>query len=496
MKTNRKRQDTRPAGRANPATSGCENCAARTGRWAMTRRSFLATAAAAGMAAALAKTPMLAFASPSRAEIPKPAGGPRVRVVFVRPPEEPIVSWPGGNCDVPAQQALFTRTLREAAEKIGVQLDVRDEPLHKPEDVSAFLDRIKQSPPDGLIVAAMSLGLWAPVNEIVEKRGDVPTIIYSHASGFTDHLQCGRNTPKTFLAATTDVPWLATALRMFYTNWRLRNTRILMLTEAGRDVTLQPWGTQLRFIDKKRFEEVFKQVEESAEVRGIAKSYARNAKRIVEPSKKDILNAAKNYVACSRLMEAEKCHGISIACLGWVNPVCMSFSKLLDEGIPAVCEADQNAVIGELLAIHLLNRPGFIQDPSPNTVNNTFIVSHCTSPTRLEGLDKDKREDYWLRSYHTRTGCSMEVMWPIGKEVTILQANAGAPSMFVGTGRVRSNISQPPTGCCRTAVELEMDRVSDTRDVKGFHQLILLGNHAGTLQAYGRLFDIKVEPIA
>lgn len=475
----------------------CGCCSGHLTPGALGRRQFVKGMAMTAAGAALARLELFDLASSACGELSKPAGGPRVRVVYVRPQEEPIVSWPGGNCDVPAQQALFTRTLRAAADKLGVRLEVRDEPIKSEAEVAKLLAELKQSPPDGLIVGAMSLFLWKPVMEIVEKRGDIPTVIHSHVSGFTGHIAaCGRKTPKTFMAATQKVEWLATAVRMFHTNWRIKNTRILQLSGPGADVTLAPWGTLVHPIAKARFEEFLKQVETSEEVRAIADHYAKGAERILEPTKAEILTAAKNYIALRRLMEAEKCHGVTVACLGWKDPVCMAFSKLLDEGIPGVCECDHNAVVGELLAIHLLNRPGFIQDPSPNTVDNTFIGAHCTSPTRLEGYDSTERAAYWLRSYHTKTGCSMEVMWPVGKPVTVLQAMARTPLLLVGTGRVRSNIAQPPSGCCRTAVELEMDKTEDTRDVKGFHQLFLLGNHARTVAAYGRLFDIKVESIS
>jgi hypothetical protein len=342
----------------------------------------------------------------------------------------------------------------------------------------------------------MSLTIWPTVKEVIEKRGDIPTILYSHLSGFTGHLQLGRDLPKTYVAATPNVQWLATAVRMFAAQWRIKNSRILLITKAGEDIVLKPWGTTLRRMDKAQFQEEFKKVEESSEIRAIARAYARSAARIVEPTKQDILNAAKNYIVIRHLLEIEQCNGVCIDCLGWKNPVCMAYSKLLDEGVPATCEGDLNATVGELLSIYLLNRPGFIQDPSPNTVDNTFIGSHCTSPTRLDGYDNKQRADFWLRSYHTRTGCSMQVLWPTGRLVTVLQTSSSAPSMLVGTGHVRSNIPQPPSGCCRTAVEIEMDNVVDTRNVKGFHQLFLLGNHERTLQAYGRLFDIKVEQIA
>ncbi|MCY3024140.1 MAG: hypothetical protein NTW87_34625 [Planctomycetota bacterium] len=471
--------------------STCGSC--KASGCSMSRRGFLAAGGAAAMAAELG---LLDFAPSLCAGESEPAGKPVVRVVFVRPDKEPIVSWPGGNCDVPAQQALFTKTLQDAAKALDVQLEVRAEPLYKNEDVAAFLEQLKKTPPDGLIVCAQSLFLWQPVNDIVQKRGDIPTIVYSHVTGFTSNLQCARTTPKTYMGATHEVEWLAFALRMLRTLWRLKTTRILMVTNAGPDVTLKPWGTVLHPINRPRFEEEYKKVEESSEIRAIADLYTQHAEKVVEPTRQEIVNAAKNYVVCHRLMQAEKCQGISIACLGWTDPVCLAFSRLLDKGIVGGCEGDANPIIGELLTMSLFNRAGFIQDPSPNTVNNTLIGAHCTSPLKLEGFDNPYRAPYMLRSYHTRTGCSPQVLWPVGKEVTVLHADANSPQIWVGTGRVRSNIPQPPTGCCRTSVEIELNGVADTRDVKGFHQLFILGNLERMFKAYAQLADIKVHPIA
>ncbi len=55
------------------------------------------------------------------------------------------MSWPGGNCDVDAQQALFTKTLEEAAKQLGVRLDLRAKPISKQEEVGAYLNQIKKS---------------------------------------------------------------------------------------------------------------------------------------------------------------------------------------------------------------------------------------------------------------------------------------------------------------------------------------------------------------
>jgi len=42
----------------------------------------------------------------------------------------------------------------------------------------------------------------------------------------------------------------------------------------------------------------------------------------------------------------------------------------------------------------------------------------------------------------------------------------------------------------------ELDGVADTRDVKGFHQLFILGNQGRLFKAYGQLAGIRVDPIA
>jgi hypothetical protein len=67
--------------------------------------------------------------------------------------------------------------------------------------------------------------------------------------------------------------------------------------------------------------------------------------------------------------------------------------------------------------------------------------------------------------------------------------------MMIGTGRVVSNIAQPPSGCCRTAVEVTVDGCPDTRDVKGFHQLFILGNLELPFRQFSKLAGIQASGI-
>ncbi len=472
----------------------------------LNRRSFLTTV---GSLAVATRMGLFDFASSLLAAEAKPERLPVVWTVFIRPKtsdpevrgERPVISWPGYQYDIKAGQALHTKILKDAAKQLGVKLEVRAEPLDNVHAIDAYVEQVSKKPPDGLFVIAMELFRWNLINHLVQKRGDVPTIVYSPmGSSFTQHLKVARSTPKTFVGATQDIHWPVFGLRMLNTIWRMKNTRIcICVGDKTLDKKLNVVGTTLHYIPSKRFPEEFKKVQASDEARALADYYTKNAEKIIEPKKEEILDAAKNYIVCRRLMAAENCQGFSMDCLGpiergVIQPPCMAFSHLLDEGVVAACEADWNAAISMQLTHYLFDRPGFMQDPAPNTINNSLMGAHCMSATKLDGFDKPTTAPFILRSYHTRTGVALQVLWRIGQKVTIMKFQ-GPESIILGTGRVVANIPQPPAGCCRTAVEIKLDGVPDSCDTKGFHQLFIYGNLELPFKAYCKLAGIKVVHI-
>ena len=471
----------------------------------MSRRGFLA---AAGAMAAAAQTSLLDFTSSLFAAEPKSTKKPRVRAVFIRPNIDKYwMGWPGASYDIKARQKQYTRILTGAAKKLSINLQVTKEPLHTDNLVSALLKDVKENPPDGLMVISMCLhhtgfSSWSKTNNIAKNRGDIPTIVFSPmGTSFTGDLQGTRNIPGVYVAATQDLDWLALGLKMFSTIHQMKNTRLCIIAgNKTQDRKLDVIGTTLHYIPRKRFPEEFKKAETTDEVRNIAKYYTKEAKKIVEPNKQDILNSAKNYVVARRIMAAENCQGISMDCLGLIGsrlipcPPCMAWLKLNDEGSVGCCEADWNAAISLRLTSLLCDRPGFMQDPAPNTVNNTLMGAHCSCPTKLNGFDKPP-EPFILRNHsESELGVSPQVLWRIGQKVTVMEFN-GPGQIILGTGRVLRNIDTPPAGGCRTSVEIEMDDMDDTRDTKGFHQLFIYGDLELPFKAYCHLAGIKVVHI-
>jgi hypothetical protein len=467
----------------------------------LSRRGFLASAGAWGVAA---KIGLFDFATSLFAAEAPSAKKPVVLAAFIRPNVDGYwMGWPGAAYDIKARQADYTKTLTEAANKFGIQLEVKSEPLDTDAAVGGFLDQLKAQPPDGLMLVSMSLNQsWPHLDNIAKSRGKIPMIVFSPmGTSFTGHLQGTRNIDGVYVAATQDVDWLTFGMRMFKTISEMRNSRLCIVAgDKVEDRKLDVIGTTLHYIPRNRFPEEFRKVDETDQVRAIADFYTKSARKIVEPKKEDILNAAKNYVVAKRIMEAENCQGISVDCLPLVEsrlipcPPCIAWLRLNDEGSVGACEADWNSAISMRLTSLLFERPGFMQDPAPNTVNNTLMGAHCSCPTKLDGFDKPA-EPFILRSHsESNTGVAPQVLWRIGQKVTIMKFE-GPGTIILGTGKVLRNIETPPSGGCRTSVELELDNMADSRDTKGFHQLFIYGNLEPGFKAYCQLAGIKVVHI-
>ena len=441
------------------------------------------------------------FADDTANDMPKA----NVHVVVIRPMEHKAnITWPGGQVDIEAMQNTFTKTLNDAAGELDVQLDVRPKPMATPEDMNAYLKEIKDNPPDGIMVLAMELKMWRNViDPLVKNRGEIPTIVYSNMSSFTGHQQTMRELPKTILAATHDVDWLKTGLRMFHTMIRMKHTRIALVHDRYKDKTptsVWQWGPDFHYFPERRWVEVINELDDSKEMRAMADYYVKHADKVVEPSPEDVLGSAKVYVALRKIMQLQKCQGITCNCLPFAtrtgDTACLPYSRMQDEGIVGCCEADLGGATIMLLSHLLLERPAFIQDPSPNTVNNTLIASHCTFGRKIKGFRDPYEAPYLLRDYHTRSGVAVQVIWPVDSPVTVIE-QAG-DSMLIGTGSVVSNIPDPPSkqwGGCRTSIEIKMDDPKDTRDIKGFHQMVVHGNHQRLLTQYAKLVGVNVASI-
>ncbi len=485
----------------------CHHCLGH-GISGLSRREFFAATAIAGSAGGF----LLRAASAAEAAADFSAGAeapqawPEVRVAYLRPKPKFWLGWPGTAWENKAYPEFMSKS-RTLIEKFGKEGRVRPvfepEPLYDDAAVDAFIKNIQDTKPQGVLVIPLHMHEWGRVAKIA--KAGIPTVVYAPLGVcFTGHILPICRQPGVQVISTADFEMnpLRFSFKMIRTHHEIRRMRIAVVAGKERkDELLEPFGLQIRRLPRDLFADTFNQISDAAqEVVSIVEEYQKTAAKIVEPARQDLLNAAKTYVTAARILKEHDCHGISMDCLGAVmdrnipSPPCLAWSKFLDVGVPAICEADIRAVMSHTLCCKLLDKPGFMQDPVPETVNNTLIGAHCVCPTRLNGYDQP-RETFMLRSHsESDIGVSVQVIWKPGQEVTVMQM-MGPDSMILAKGKVLRNFETPPAGGCRTSVELALDGPADIRDAKGFHQLFIYGDHVNDFKAYAQMYGLKVEHV-
>ena len=239
--------------------------------------------------------------------------------------------------------------------------------------------------------------------------------------------------------------------------------------------------------------------------------YVRGATGVSGPTPDDVTNGLKSYLVARNILEREEGDGITMDCLGAlgrteVSLPCIAWSRMLDSGIPAACEADLGACLTHALVQLLFDRPGFQQDPVPETARECLIGAHCTCPTRLNGFSAGP-EPFDLSHHHGKRDAVPRPKWKVGQRITVAdlvfstqdlafpQKQDAVPELLISTGTVVENVSVPPSGGCVVSVMAEIDGVKEFLDYPGFHQLFFYGDYKKELAAYCRLTGIKATVV-
>ena len=234
--------------------------------------------------------------------------------------------------------------------------------------------------------------------------------------------------------------------------------------------------------------ELIKEVEKTpiSEARKISEEFLSNVPKIVEPTEKDVVQAAKIYVGLKNLVKKHNLDALSIRCFDLIpalnNTGCLAVSKMIDEGVIAGCEGDVDTTLTMLVLYYLTNEPVWLANTcSINRAKNTLTFAHCTIATRLLG-DAPK---VTLRShFESGKGVSIQGALKPGQKITI--ARLGGPNMdkmVIATGTIRqSNMGHEHM--CRTQVEVRLDGKVESfiNSLLGNHVAIVKGNILSKLQ--------------
>ena len=474
--------------------------------WEMSRREFLQTVGTTAAGVSVSSKKLLAATGPFTKASGRQKKSATVRGAFIYPPTESLrkvgyYSWPGSSFDAEGRQRQYMEAIKRMERNLGMRISMDEKPLDGAASVAQFINGIKQSKPDGLLLIPFKKGHWGHVTRIIEEVGIPAVVLATLGILLVDHINQLHQKSGVYLINSLDnLEAVKDGMNMIRTAHWMKESRIVNIVGSElKEKTVPQLGTQVRTIPHQRFYDEFKRTKATDAVKKLAHAYLNNAKDVVQPTKTDILEAAKTYFVLKRLIEDEKANAVMMDCLPGLKrphkhvPPCMGFMSLRDEGIAAGCQSDLSATLTLMLVQQLFDKPGFQQNASMETEKNHYFGAHCTSASKLNGTNT-AAEPYILMSHcEAGWGCVPRVLWRPGRDVTMAQYVPGeTPQMLIYSGKVVGCPSIPQTGGCRTNIEMTINEVDDACDVKGMHQIIFYGNYAKQMRTFCQLYGINV----
>jgi hypothetical protein len=313
---------------------------------------------------------------------------------------------------------------------------------------------------------------------------------------------------KVVLLPTSDWSELDEVVALMRVPPRLKQTRIIVVrgpqgtaAACSAEQVKKRLGAEIIPITVEQTLELHKAVDIKAAEAEAEQYWISKAKEIREPSREEIINSARFYLAVKDLMIKERARAIASSnCMGEPAKGCLTFSKLNDLGLVGACEGDMDSTLTMLMFRYAFDIPGFISDPVIDTSNNALIHFHCTSATKMAGPDS-KRLPFTIRTQSdSERGVSLEVEMPIGQVVTCAKF-INLDTMLISTGKI-FKVTHDELGC-RTQF---WTRVADADKMflnwgagvlKGgvmalLHRDVFFGDHLQSIKNLGVLMGFKV----
>lgn len=257
---------------------------------------------------------------------------------------------------------------------------------------------------------------------------------------------------RVLLLSTSDWNELDEAVGLLRVPALMKQTRILAVNgPRGTKAACSPeqvktkLGAEVVTIKNDQILEIAKSIDPQAAEAEAEQYWIKPAIGILEPTRQQIIDSARYYLAVRQLMVKENARGIcSAACMGEPRG-CLTFSKLNDLGLVGACEGDIDSTLTMLLFGYAFRAPGFITDPVINEAKNAVVQFHCTSFTRRPD---GSRMPFILRNQtDTGGGVALQVQWQVGEPVTMSKL-VNLDTMLVVPGKIVETSTSPLA--CRT----------------------------------------------
>lgn len=232
-----------------------------------------------------------------------------------------------------------------------------------------------------------------------------------------------------------------------------------------------------------KMEELAKHVQKATVSRKEVARLAKAARGSPEPNKEELRQAVAIYSALAALVEEYRLAACTLRCFDLIsqfrNTSCYALSRLNDEGIPAGCEGDLQALFSLYIAALLSGSAGFMANiASVDTATNTLVLAHCSCPLSL-GIG------YALRShFESGLGVGISVVLPEGPGTLFRLGGDRLDQLFIRQGTIEG--ASQRDDLCRTQVTLSVTEPVDPllSAPLGNHHILLPGHHREAIEPF------------
>jgi len=431
-------------------------------------------------------------------------------------------SWPNPKLNVRAEIERFRSEMAKAPLPEDVEF-VGDGIVRNRQELDLYLKKYGKEVA-GILACNICLGsLWMLAGAI---ESGLPVVVfaipYSGHEWYTvpDLWRAGR---KVDVVATGDFADVVKAVKPLRAIWHLKRTKILYfggflrLPKGYPEAVREKIGPQIIPCEYKRVKEVYEKIDQKLAEKE-AERWIREAQRVVEPTREEIIKSCKVYFALKEIMAEEGAQAVTINCLGGFYQhvpayPCLAFSRFNDEGLCGVCEADITSTVTQLIFLYLEGVPGFVTDPVIDISDNTVIHAHCMSATRMDG-PAGPQCPYILRNHlEDLRSTSIQVFMRKDQAVTVAKLVArddrpydkrpltmaatppesvGVDQMLISTGTI---VDSPTIDRgCRTKVKVRVANAQRMLEswTAGLHRVLFYGDHMEDIRRLSRLLKFEV----
>jgi hypothetical protein len=422
-------------------------------------------------------------------------------------------AWPKPDFDAKAEVIKFQKLLDGVCQRLGDVEFVGGQLIPNQEAAAAALVP-KLSGADALLIVHLAFGAGPPLLKLID--AGLPTAIFSQPFSGHDWMyvpQWQKAGKKVILLASSDYADLERAAALLRVPARMRQTRIIYVggphgtlpAQSGAKVKAA-LGAELISITVPRVIAAHEAVSLKAAETEAEAYWIKPAKKIVEPSRDEIVKSARMFLAMKNLMIEHKARAITIHCLGGI-PIdkigypCLGFSKLNDLGLVGACEADMDSTLTMLLFGYAFGKPGFITDPLFDLSKNAVIHAHCLAPTKMDG-SSGTRAPFTIRTHRDDSrGASLAVELRVGQEITCAKL-CNMDTMLLSAQKIIGIPDFDDRGCRTQIVAQVADAqkmlstwgsgVLDKTDMMTMlHRVVFYGNHVENVRHLAQLMGVK-----